>query len=147
MDKSIFLSYRSYGLSVVPCQGKLSLISWKEYQERIASEEEISSWDTNKNIAVVCGKVSGGLICVDFDVKNGNKYDEWTVLMNKRDEILQKLIIETTPSGGYHVLFRSDTIFSNNKLAINKENACTIETRGEGVLLSGNEGYSEIIRR
>jgi AAA15 family ATPase/GTPase len=77
--------------------------------------------------------VSGGLICVDFDTKNGDKFQDWQMLiLEQYQELLSKLVVEKTPSGGYHIIFRSDKSIRNIKLAMNKENKATIETRGEG---------------
>lgn len=62
--------YLSRGLSVIPLQAhdKKPLISWKEYQERHATQEEITRWfsDGGNNIGIVTGKISG-ITVVDFD--------------------------------------------------------------------------------
>ena len=127
---NIFEQYISCGLSVIPCDGKIPTISWKGYQTTIAGQEA-GLW--GGNVAIICGAVSGGVCCVDFDVKNGNKWDEWIMLINEQyPELLSKMVIEKTPSGGYHVVFRTDKKIKNIKLACNKEKKATIETRGEG---------------
>lgn len=57
------LNYRRMNLSVIPVgPDKRPLISWKEYQDRHATEEEITAWWTrqpNANIGIVTGKISG----------------------------------------------------------------------------------------
>lgn len=59
------------GLSIIPIdpETKKPLIRWKEYQERLPTEEEVGTWWTNWPdawIAVVTGAVSGYLV-VDCD--------------------------------------------------------------------------------
>jgi hypothetical protein len=131
-----FQEYLNLGISVIPCRDKICILpSWKPYQDKIADQATAALWSgvNFPQIACICGKVSGGLICIDFDVKNGNKYDEWLLFVSQeRPEILSKLVVEKTPSGGYHVIFRSPKVIKNLKLAMNTDNQATIETRGEG---------------
>jgi len=128
---NIFQEYISYGLSVIPCNAdKRPQFAWKQYQSTIAGKEA-AEW--SGAIACVCGAVSGGLICIDFDIKNGEKYTEWVMLINENyPDLLGKLVIEQSPSGGKHVIFRSDKQIKNIKLANNQTGQATIETRGEG---------------
>jgi hypothetical protein len=129
---NIFQQYLSYGLSVIPCEDKRPLIAWKEFQLHHPVSQMTATW-TASQVACICGNVSGGLICVDFDIKNGDKYNPWLLLINEQyPELLSKLVIEQSPSGGFHVIFRSDYKIGNVKLANNKDNKATIETRGEG---------------
>ena len=128
---NIFQKALSCGYSVIPCNGKKPSVGWKQYQKFPATIEQAKNW--TGNIAVVCGKVSGGLVVLDFDIKNGNRFDDWVRDVNTIDsKVLSKLYIETTPSGGYHVCYKSNTDIPNMKLACNKENLAMIETKGEG---------------
>ncbi len=65
------LFYVSYGLSVIPLKHgeKVPLIKWEQYQKEPPSIAEVQKWfkDTDNNIAIVCGKVSGNLVVIDFD--------------------------------------------------------------------------------
>jgi hypothetical protein len=65
------LEYTQMGLSVVPVEHgtKRPLGEWKEYQSRIATIKELDSWflDKDMGLGIVCGKVSGNLVCLDFD--------------------------------------------------------------------------------
>jgi len=130
---NIFDQYLSYGLSVIPCNDKKPAISgWKQFQATPPTPEQAKAFNGHQ-IACICGYVSGGLICLDFDIKNGNKYDDWILLVNNtKPEILSDIVCEKSPSGGYHIIFRSNKKIPNLKLAINKTGQCTIETRGEG---------------
>lgn len=56
------LEYQKKGLSIIPVgKDKKPLISWKDYQERHATTEELNRWFSNPeaNIAIVTGKISG----------------------------------------------------------------------------------------
>lgn len=143
---NVFTEYLGYGLSVIPVRDKMPTIqSWKEYQTTPVSAPIAAKWGIEGGIACICGKVSGGLVCVDFDVKNGNQFDNWTRLVTEQyPEILSKVVIENTPSGGYHVVFRTDKPIKNLKLAHNKDRLATIETRGEGgyFVCAPTSGYS-----
>ena len=129
---NIFQKYLSYGLSVIPCEMKRPLLSWKPYQNAPETVEGASNW-RGSQIALICGTVSKGLLCVDFDTKNGDMYNPWIKLINEQyPELLSKLVIEQSPSGGYHVCFLTGYKIGNVKLATNADNKATIETRGEG---------------
>ena len=129
---NIFQEYISQGLSVIPVKQKIcQLTGWKQFQNRIPTPEEAAQW--SGDVACICGKVSGGLVCIDFDIKNGETYSAWLdLILQHMPALPSKLTIERTPSGGNHVIFRTDIEIKNVKLAINKDNAATIETRGEG---------------
>src|SRR3989338_10496664 len=66
--------YISKGVSVIPVKAdkRPALESWKEYQSRLATEEELVKWfsATQNGIGIVTGKLSN-LSVVDVDVKNG----------------------------------------------------------------------------
>ena len=63
-----------------PCGDLLPIIdgkaSWKPYQEKKATEEEINGWFARKpdiNIGLVCGYISG-VVCIDVDGEIGQKW-------------------------------------------------------------------------
>lgn len=68
------LNYIKQGISIVPIPlgKKFPEIEWKEYQNRLATEDEIKSWFGNqdKNIGIVTGKMSG-ITVVDVDLNKG----------------------------------------------------------------------------
>jgi hypothetical protein len=142
---NIYQQYLTYGLSVIPCRDKKPLLhEWKKYQEKPATDEDAANW--TGQIAIICGKVSSGVGCIDFDVKNGNQWDNWRLLINEKyPELLSKLVIEKTPSGGYHVVFKTALLIRNKKLCRNKGHTeASIETRGEGgyFVCHPSENYS-----
>lgn len=64
------LDYQKRGYSVIPvAKDKKPLISWREYQDRIATPEEIKSWfqkTPDANIGIVTGPISN-LTVIDCD--------------------------------------------------------------------------------
>ncbi len=69
------LAYREAGLHVVALRprSKQPLVPWKEYQDRMASEEEIQGWFAvcpNANLALIMGH---GVFAVDVDGPEGEQ--------------------------------------------------------------------------
>ncbi len=144
------MAYLAAGLSCLPAtkaRKHPAIGSWKNWQSRLPTKVEVKAWFSNPHdaICVVAGAVSGNLECMDFD-QHGELFAAW---MEKVDTgLLAKLVIEQTPSGGYHVFYRSEEpVEGNLKLArgIREGKQKTlIETRGEGglFLCAPTEGYT-----
>ena len=151
------MAYLAAGLSCLPAtkaKKHPAIGSWKNWQKRLPTDVEVRAWFSNAHdaICVVSGAVSGNLECMDFD-NGGELFAAW---MEKVDtELLARLVIEQTPSGGYHVCYRvtgngeqgTDAVDGNLKLARgirNGKQKTLIETRGEGglFLCAPTEGYS-----
>ena len=68
------LSYLKLGYSPIPLKSgmKSPVLKWREFQDRRASEQEVTDWFKNKdaNIGIVTGKISG-LTVVDVDGRPG----------------------------------------------------------------------------
>ena len=133
-------SYRRAGLSVLPAvraQKRPALGQWRTWQKRFPTEIEVETWFSNDpdGVCIVAGAVSGNLECIDFDC-GGEAYPAWSAKIGA--ELLASLVVERTPSGGYHVLYRSEgAVAGNQKLAQgvrNGKTATIVETRGEGGL-------------
>lgn len=88
-----------HGYSIIPIRAnKKSFVKWKEYQERIATHEEIKLWWTQwpeANIALVTGKISG-IIVIDIDSQEG--YDNLNEFLP--DSFVTPM--STTPNNGWH---------------------------------------------
>lgn len=156
------VKYHNAGISVIPTNVETKAPktgSWKNYQIRLPSESDIEISFAGANgstgLAIICGRVSGNLEVIDIDNKIPSIekiYNELCSLINEYDKnLLPKLVIETTQSGGYHIAYRCETpISGNKKLAqIKKENGevvTIIETRGEGgyVIVAPSKGYQPI---
>jgi hypothetical protein len=135
-------------------------IPWSIYQKRlpiIGEEITLSDGRTttltfNGAIALICGKISGGIEVIDFDVKHDativERFQE--VCGDFWQEVGPLMTIQKTVSGGCHLFYKCDTIEGNQKLANKKKNdtdktsESLIETRGEGgyVAIAPTPGYS-----
>lgn len=137
MDKDKKLSATQLlecGLSIIPVKDKIPTIQWKEYQTRLPRLGELSY---NGSIALVCGAVSGGVEVIDVDIKNdptGKLIDRLTEAIFKYSPDLTEddLLIQSTPSGGCHLIYKCETIEGNQILARGVDKKVLIETRGIG---------------
>lgn len=149
MIKDIANKYYSYGLSVVPVsKDKLPTIAWKQRQsELIKPNGEFNNVDM---LAIIGGAVSGGLECIDLDLKydiTGTLMERYKALVKETDgNLLKRLVVEKSQNNGYHFIYRynADKYEGNLKLASRptteaekeanpKEKVkVLLETRGEG---------------
>jgi len=141
-------AYLHAGLSVIPIRRDgskaPSVGTWKEYQTRLPTEEELRTWyDRPKppGIAIIGGAVSGGLERLDFDVRADVLFPGWQALVEaEAPGLLDHLPLVQTPRepAGYHIYYRcvevatpSNTKLAEDPTASGRERAL-IETRGEG---------------
>lgn len=97
------LTYLRRGWSVIPLQprGKIPLVEWVTYQERLPTEEEVRNWwhhTPDANIGVVTGRVSG-LVVVDLDPARGADVDQ-------ESRTHPTGLSVRTGSGGAHLYYR-----------------------------------------
>jgi len=119
------LEYLEMRFSVIPVKRsdkKPYLKSWKEYQDRIPTEEEVERWWTlwpNANIAIITGKVSG-IIIVDADGPIGI---QWMA------DNLQKTTVYNQTYKGVHGVYKNpkDAVIKNMVRL-----APEVDIRGEG---------------
>jgi hypothetical protein len=125
---------------------KKPLGAWKHWQAQPPTRDQIAAWfgDGHPGMGIVTGQVSGNLELLEFE---GRATTDGTVTRFKDlihdaglDPEWERIVLgysERTPSDGFHVLWRCDTIGGNTKLA-RRPNPRTgeievlIETRGEG---------------
>lgn len=133
-----FTEARREGFSPVPVDThtKRPLVAWRRYQSEAADELTCAGWDqASHNIGVVCGAVSGRLMCLDFE---GDFMERAIELAPDAHVLLttwSRGYLEATPSGGRHVLVRlegSGPLEGNRKLACDPSGHTLVETRGEG---------------
>lgn len=165
------------GYSVVPMERRGSqkrprLQSWSEYRTRQPTPDELERWfgAGTGSVAIVCGAASGGVEVIDFDC-GGEAFQAWRDRVAAAlPELAPKLVVQRTPSGGYHVVYRTSarvgpSVKLARKLVSSNEDHVTvagrryqttetrdgqrralitlIETRGEGglAICSPSPGY------
>ena len=102
--------------------------TWKPYQVEQVSEDQVGKWwsdDPGAGIAVVLGKVSGGLVVFDFD---GDGADQ---LAKDNGLYLPPTAISKTGGGGHHFLYYSPDRLATTT-ALLQGDGCHIELRAEG---------------
>ena len=148
--RNLALSYLAGGVSLVPCGAKTKQpdsnllprgedggATWKPYQTEPATPATVDGWFRRgcQSVAAVGGKVSGGLLILDFDEEAERFYPTWCKNVGS---LADGLPVQRTGGGGYQVYLRCDEPGKNDKLAYvpdeTKEDgrAIAIETRGEG---------------
>ncbi len=136
----IATSYLAAGLCVLPArraEKRPTVGRWKQYQQSRPTEAELSAWLANgpDAVCILCGAISGNLEMIDFD-HGGELFAAWWDRIPT--DIQERLVIETTQSGGQHVVYRCESeVCGNLKLAQRKVDGkvtTLIETRGQGGL-------------
>jgi len=126
------LAYAAGGLSVIPIAGdKRPVMDWKPYQSQTATPAEITAWFVQRrypNLGLVCGRISGGLLVLDFDWQAAAVYRLWR---EQAAPLSYRLPVVATGKG-LHVYLRTGETPGNRKLAVDKDKRPLIETRGEG---------------
>jgi len=142
---------KEFGLSIIPVAltKKPIIKSWSEYQSTIAP---IALWHSHYinqgTVGIISGKISGNLECIDIDIKNdptGKIITEYSNIIPP--DLLKKLVIQSTPSGGRHFIYRCPdaTIDKNLKLALHSDKTVIIETRGEGGYFCTSKANNKIM--
>jgi hypothetical protein len=120
-------------LPAIPSQKRPALGGWKEYQSRLPTEHQVQTWFANADgICLICGSASGNLEMLDFDL-GGEAFQAWYELVGEADTaLLNRLVVEQSPSGGWHVVYRCQTAICGNmklaqkKLAVDSSTMATI---------------------
>lgn len=114
-----------------------------------------SKYEGAYGVGLVCGKISGGLECLDFDNHFGDAKDTLTHFIEEIKDIFSKykFPIESSSGGGFHLIYRCSEIEGNRKLASKPKwdekrkrfvPDAIIETKGEGgyFVAYPTEGYN-----
>jgi hypothetical protein len=143
-------AYLKAGLSVLPAvkaRKRPAVGAWKTWSQRLPTDIEVEAWFSNGHeaLCVIAGAVSLNLECIDFDQK-AEAYPAWCAKVDS--SLLASLVVESTPSGGKHVVYRCEgKVEGNQKLAQGVRDgkiATLIETRGEAglFLCAPSPGYA-----
>ena len=142
--KDIATKYNSYGLKVLPVKQDKSPMLSGRWNEGIEPDQFADAY----GIGVICGQVSGGLECLDFDNHQNDAKERLTEFMKQCT--VSGLTIVKTGGGGYHVLYRCEETQGNQKLARvpMKDNGkirpdAVIETKGDNgyIVADPTPGY------
>lgn len=103
----------------------LQFVPVNEFKQPIVKEWQTSTAKHNlKNcwgVGIVCGIPSGNVECLDIDLKydlTGKLFDNYKRLVHELEpELLKKIVVQRTKSGGYHFIYRCSEIAGNIKLA------------------------------
>ena len=82
--------------------------SGKDYQARLPTAVEVDAWFANAHAAccLICEELSGILELIEFDCA-GEAFTAWSTLVSTESPGLpDHLVMETSPSGGWHVVYR-----------------------------------------
>lgn len=125
---------------------------WSQLQTKFMTNDGVETFFKNSfGIAVICGKVSGNLECIDFDAheKDINTIYNEFISDERISDILESnnIYIERTTRGGIHIIYKYEndkTCSGSEKLALWEDNTSMIETKGEGgyVIVAPTPGYS-----
>jgi hypothetical protein len=152
--RAVALAMVAAGYSVLPIalnSKRPAIHSWTPYQALRMSTADIErEFSKDVQIAVICGAISGCLEVIDFDLPKGGNIDHFKQFMAlcrdfDRADLIKRLAIAETPSGGRHLFYRCpEGVESNKKLAENTNREVLIETRGDGgyVLVAPSSGYA-----
>ena len=138
-------------LSIIPVSTqKTPFRPWVEYQKTIAPFDEWHNhFVKDGTVGIICGKISGNLEIIDIDTKNDpNKTIDKDYLDLIPEELRNRLIIQTTPNNGLHLIYRCPDveIEGNQKLALHSNGEVVIETRGEGGYVCTSKTRNKIIQ-
>lgn len=110
--------------------GKHPRVKWKEYQDRVPTEEEICKWWKkwpDSNIGLITGKVSG-VIALDIDKKGGG---EDTI--QEMGLVILDTLTSKTGGGGWHYIFSHPQFDCRNFAGQRGETVLSgIDFRGDG---------------
>lgn len=148
--KQEYKFYKEAGFNCIPVNARKEPVckDWDDEKDKMA---KLSQAD---GLAIVLGDYCGGVEAVDVDLKYDLTKTLWARLKKQiGEELLRKLTIQKTPSGGRHLVYRCEEIEKNQKLArrsavafeaaVGDKIKVLIETRGERgyILVPPSKGY------
>jgi GTPase SAR1 family protein len=163
--------YKETNLNIFPCVNKVPVIKWGEFQNTRPPSwsflENLFQKHRNAGVGLICG--FDNVVALDFDAKYNGDYHPVTPLSDLAKKIvaleggaitpaLMNLInvldvfaefginpyVERTPSGGYHIVFRTQTTPPQKQvLAFFPNQKAAIELQGGGsfVVVAPTPGY------
>lgn len=155
MTSDLILELSEYGIHTIPLKYLNGQFEHPPYSNKFDSGFSTKELTTliqsgySGGMAVMHGKCNPHIICLDFDEKNApgkNLYDTWRHLID--EDLMMRLVIEKTRSGGYHVYFKCSELPTTKALA-NSENgaewiACRSAANNCITYCAPSPGYTEL---
>lgn len=121
----IAMQYRNMGLSVIATDAlKQSIGKWKAFQDELPTADELLKMFCHpaaNGVALVTGKSSRNLEVIDIDTKNFTQgclfFKFCSAIAAPNTDLISKLVMVQSRSGGYHMYYRCDQIGPNQALA------------------------------
>lgn len=137
--------YIDAGFSPIPLRRDSKAPALKGWQKHAdAPIDDVSVFANTNGIGLVMGY--DNIQCLDIDAKHfeGEEYEDFCQLIeDNAPDLMGKMVIQKTQSGGYHWIFKCSDIAGNEKLAKNAKGEVTFETRGKGgqIVVWPTNGY------
>jgi hypothetical protein len=142
-------TYMDCGFNPLPLTQKKTPMLASGHTYLYEKHDDLKVFERAESIGLACGAVSDYLFCIDFDQKNGN--DVQSVFYKFTDSKVFQSVAEhcamyKTPSGGYHLIFKTDHSIPTKTHAKFQDGSVMIETRGEGAYIAcePSNGYQRI---
>jgi archaellum biogenesis ATPase FlaH len=103
------LDYAAVGYSVIPVRPDKTPYTPHGLKDATYDPDTIRKWwETwpDANVAIACGKVSGNLVVLDVDMKNGKNGKRSIEIWEAEHGDFPETVMANTPSGGQHYFFR-----------------------------------------
>lgn len=142
------------GISVIPVRtdgSKLPKIYWKEFQNRCMTEAEAEEhFEECGGVIAITGRISQ-LFCMDFDLDKQRETDDFWTDFKKEvpKELLKKMLVNQTRSGGYHIWIRTNYEDKSRKVALRPLTIPELQVRYEKAISKGADPIktSEMLMR
>lgn len=126
------LNYAAVGYSVIPVRPDKTPYTPHGLKDATYDPDTIRKWwETwpDANVAIACGKVSGNLVVLDVDMKNGKNGKRSIEIWEAEHGDFPETVMANTPSGGQHYYFRVEdpSQYKNTVEAIQG-----VDIRGDG---------------
>ena len=103
------LDYAAAGYSVIPVRSDKTPYTPHGLKDASQDPDTIRKWwETwpDANVAIACGRVSGNLVVLDVDMKNGKNGKRSIEIWEAEHGDFPATVMANTPSGGMHYFFR-----------------------------------------
>lgn len=129
-----------------------ALASWAQYRKKLPTEAELRRWFPDGYQGGIAA-LAGRLFCIDIDQKYAPQGVDLFADYTKKcadaglGALLARVIVQKTPTGGYHLVFLcADKMRRNEKFARNEKGEVLFESRGEGgyFLVAPSPGYTVV---